>query len=340
MNMKRRIPDVLDRTSALIQPALLAAVDRLSPELSVPARYHFGWADAAGLPLPKGRYGKGVRPTLALLSAEAVGASPEVALPGAVAVELVHNFSLVHDDIVDDDAERRHRSTMWKVFGAGNAIIAGDALMVLAIQVLLEESTPAHMAAAADLAQATMAMIAGQYLDMSFNRRELVEVEDCWDMVSQKTGALLAHASAVGAILAGAPAHTVEALRSFGKDLGLGFQAMDDLLGIWGDPAVTGKPAGNDLRERKMSIPVTVAMRSGTKAGALLADLYAREHLSDHDITTAAALVEKAGGRAATAVASQECLQRAAQALSAADIEPRVAEELHGLARFVVNREF
>ena len=338
--MKRRIPEVLEWTRALVQPALESAMDRLSPELGIPARYHFGWVDARGSPLRESRHGKGVRPTLALLSAEAAGTPAEVALPGAVAVELVHNFSLVHDDIIDDDDERRHRATVWKVFGVGDAIIAGDALMGLAFELLLEEATPARTAAAADLVQATMAMIAGQYMDMSFHRRETVEVEECWEMVSRKTGALLAHASAVGAILADAPSQTVEALRRFGHELGLGFQAIDDLLGIWGEPAVTGKPAGNDLRERKKSIPVTAALRSGTRAGEMLADLYAQEHLDDGDITRAASLVEEAGGRAATAEAARDCMHRASQALATADLEEQPAEELLDLANFVANRKF
>ena len=338
--MKRRTPEVLEWARTLVEPALEAATRRLSPDLGLPARYHFGWVDPCGSPLEESLHGKGVRPTLALLSAGAAGAPAEVALPGAVAVELVHNFSLIHDDIIDDDDERRHRATVWKVFGVGDAIIVGDALMGLAFELLLEEATPARTAAATDLVQATMAMIAGQYMDMSFNRQDTVGVTECWEMVSRKTGALLAHASAVGAILADAPPETVEALRRFGRELGLCFQAIDDLLGIWGEPAVTGKPAGNDLRERKKSIPVAVALSSGTRAGEMLADLYAQEHLNESDIARAAALVEEAGGRSATAEAARDCMQRAAQALTAADLEEQPAEELLDLASFVVNREF
>ena len=338
--MKRRTSEVLEWARTLVEPALEAATDRLPPDLGLPARYHFGWVDARGSPLPESLHGKGVRPTLALLSAQAAGAPAAIALPGAVAVELVHNFSLVHDDIIDDDDERRHRATVWKVFGVGDAIIAGDAMMGLAFELLLEEATPARTAAAADLVQATMAMIAGQYMDMSFNRRDTVGVTECWEMVSRKTGALLAHASAVGAILAEAPPQTVESLRRFGQELGLCFQAIDDLLGIWGEPSVTGKPAGNDLRERKKSIPVAVALSSGTRAGEVLADLYAQEHLNEDDIARATALVEEAGGRAATAQAARDCMQRAAQALTTADLEEQPAGELLDLANFVVNREF
>lgn len=340
MTRRPTVPQALERTAELLGPALRAAVDRLSPELSIPARYQFGWVDARGRPHPGRRAGKGVRPTLALLSAEAVGAAPEVGLPGAVAVELVHNFSLVHDDIVDDDEQRRHRPTMWKVFGVGEAIIVGDALTGLALRVLLDQPSPARTAAAADLNRATMSMIAGQYQDMSFHRRDRVGVEECWDMISNKTGALLGHAGAVGAILASAPDAHVEALRRFGHQLGLAFQARDDLLGIWGDPAVTGKPVGNDLREKKRSIPVTVALCSGTPAGEELASLYRRDHLDDDAIARAARLVEEAGGKEAAEEAARRKLRNARRALSSADLEPGPARQLLELAEFVVNREF
>ena len=255
----------------MVEPALIEAVGRLPANLALPIRYHFGWVDAAGLALPDARHGKGIRPTLALLSAEAVGAAAEVAVPGALAVEIVHNFSLVHDDIIDDDPERRHRATVWKVFGTGDAIIVGDALMLLGLELLLDPPTPFSVAAAADLARATSSMIAGQYMDMKFDRSEAVDVDLCWEMVSLKTGALLAHACAVGAILAGAPESTVQQLRRFGAELGRAFQAVDDLLGIWGDPSVTGK-AGRQRSSGAQEIDpggggARVGFRSGTDAG-------------------------------------------------------------------------
>lgn len=337
--MSSPAPAVLGRAGELVRPALMAAVDRLAPELAVPVRYHFGWTDAAGAPLATGG-GKGVRSTLAVLSAEAVGAAPAVAVPGGVAVELIHNYSLIHDDIVDDDAERRHRPTVWKVYGTDNAIIVGDAVMALAFETLLEGATPARAAAAADLAAATAGMIAGQSLDMSLHTRPAVSVAECWEMISLKTGALLAHASAVGAILAGAPTATIAGLRRFGEELGRGFQAVDDLLGIWGEPAVTGKPAGNDLRERKRSLPVTVALGSDTAAAAELAEIYTRDRPDEADIARAAALVEEVGGRAVTAAAARECMERAAEALAAVEIEAAAAAELQELADFIVDRDF
>ncbi len=338
--MRRPAPAVLGRAAGLVQPALAAAVDRLSPELAVPVRYHFGWTEPDGTPLPGARGGKGVRSALALLSAEAAGAEPEVGVPGGVAVELIHNYSLIHDDIVDDDAERRHRPTVWKVYGTDNAIIIGDAVMSLAFETLLAEGSPERAAAAADLAGANAAMIRGQSLDMSLHARDAVSVSDCWEMISLKTGALLAHASAVGAILAGAPGPVVAALRRFGDEVGRGFQATDDLLGIWGEPAVTGKAAGNDLRERKRSLPVTIALNSNTAAAAELARIYDGDDIVDDDITRAADLIEEVGGRAVTAAAARECISRASEALASVDIDAAAAGELRDMADFIVDRDY
>ena len=338
--MTRPAPAVLDRAGDLVRPALSAAVDRLPAELAIPVRYHFGWADTQGAALPAERGGKGVRAALALLSAEATGAAPAVATPGAVAVELIHNYSLIHDDIVDGDVERRHRPTVWKVYGSDNAVIIGDAVMALAFEVLLASTAPPRAAAAADLARANAAMIAGQSLDMTLHSRLNVSLEDCWEMISLKTGALLAHASAVGAILADAPASTVGALRRFGEEVGRGFQATDDLLGIWGRPEVTGKPAGNDLRERKRSLPVTVALNSESPAAAELADLYSREHLDDEAVARATALIEEVGGRAATAAAARRCMENAIEAVASVDLDPGAAAELQDLAAFIVDREY
>jgi geranylgeranyl diphosphate synthase type I len=140
------VPDVLTRTRGAITPAMVAAIDRLEPDIRRQASYHLGWSDAEGRPLDSPT-GKGIRPALALLSAAAAWSDPSVGIPGAVAVELVHNFSLIHDDIIDGDTERHHRPTVWSVFGVGPAIIAGDALEILAHQILLEASETTGAAA-------------------------------------------------------------------------------------------------------------------------------------------------------------------------------------------------
>jgi geranylgeranyl diphosphate synthase type I len=198
-----------------------------------------------------------------MLSAEAAWADAQVGAPGGVAVELVHSFSLVHDDLMDGDLERHHRPTVWALWGPGAAVIAGDALATLATSVLLGSPNPAAPAAAVALGQATAEMIAGQADDLAFEKRRSVSVEECMAMSTAKTGALLGCAASIGAILAAAPAATVRALRDYGRHLGVAFQAVDDLLGIWGEPTTTGKPVGNDIRLRKKSMPIVAALAAG-----------------------------------------------------------------------------
>jgi geranylgeranyl diphosphate synthase, type I len=238
------------------------AVAGLTPSIRDVVSYHVGWTDAAGNPAAvKG--GKGIRAALATLSAEASWADAAVGAPGGVAVELVHNFSLLHDDLMDGDVERRHRPTAWALWGPSVALLAGDALCTLATDVLLRTANPAAPAAALALCEATAEMIAGQADDLAFEARRSVSVEECMGMSTAKTGALLGCAASIGAILAAAPAATVRALRDFGRHLGVAFQATDDLLGIWGDPATTGKPIGNDIRQRKKSMPIVAALAAG-----------------------------------------------------------------------------
>ncbi|MGH9121044.1 MAG: polyprenyl synthetase family protein, partial [Acidimicrobiales bacterium] len=278
-----RVPEVLRKAKEVVAPAMAAALDRLDPDLRVQATYHLGWTDSEGNPTGPGE-GKGIRPALALLSAEAAWADQSAGIPGAVAIELVHNFSLIHDDIIDGDEERHHRRALWTVYGLGPAIIAGDALATLANQVLLDvppraaenshrPATWPGADASAALAEATQAMIAGQADDMAFERRTTVSVEECTAMCAAKTGALLGCASSIGAILAGALPATVAALRDYGQHLGLAFQAVDDLLGIWGDPDRTGKPAGSDLRQRKKTLPVVSALGAGGEEAEELREL-------------------------------------------------------------------
>ncbi|CAM5490052.1 hypothetical protein SMICM304S_09552 [Streptomyces microflavus] len=245
---------LLERRTALSAPVLRAAVDRLAPPMDTVAAYHFGWIDAEGRP-SDGDGGKAVRPALALLSAEVAGAPSEAGIPGAVAVELVHNFSLLHDDLMDGDEQRRHRDTVWKVHGPAQAILVGDALFALAYDVLLELGTVEAGRAARRLTSATRKLIDGQAQDISYEHRERVTVEECLEMEGNKTGALLACAVSIGAVLGGADNRT---RRHPGgvrlPRLGLAFQAVDDLLGIWGDPEATGKQTWSDLRQRKKSL--------------------------------------------------------------------------------------
>ncbi|HEV7627701.1 MAG TPA: polyprenyl synthetase family protein, partial [Streptomyces sp.] len=316
---------LLERGRRLATPKLRAAVAQLAPPMDTVAAYHFGWIDAEGRPSDSDG-GKAVRPALALLSAEAAGASPETGLPGAVAVELVHNFSLLHDDLMDGDEQRRHRDTVWKVHGPAQAILVGDALFALANEILLEPATAEACRATRRLTRATRKLIDGQAQDISYENREQVSVEECLEMEGNKTGALLACAVSIGAVLGGADDRMADALDSYGYHLGLAFQAVDDLLGIWGDPEATGKQTWSDLRQRKKSLPVVAALSSPDPAAKRLAELMRAdaqksqaefEHFDEAEFATRAALIEETGGREWT---SQEAQRQHTTALAA--LEP------------------
>ncbi len=217
-----------------VEPALRAAVAGMPLATQRITNYHFGWEDEEGAPT-RADGGKALRPALVLLASQAVGGTAEAAVPAAVAVELVHNFSLLHDDVMDCDLTRRHRATAWSVFGLGPAILAGDALLSLAFDVLVDSGNQRAGEAARMLGSAVQELVDGQLADSSFETRDDVVLSECVRMAQLKTGALLGCSTALGALFGGGRAEQVDHLRLFGEDLGLAYQYVDDLLGIWGD---------------------------------------------------------------------------------------------------------
>ncbi|EKX62282.1 polyprenyl synthetase family protein [Streptomyces ipomoeae] len=336
---------LLERGRTLATPVLRAAIERLAPPMNTVAAYHFGWIDAHGNPADSDG-GKAVRPALAVMSAEVTGAAPEVGVPGAVAVELVHNFSLLHDDLMDGDEQRRHRDTVWKSYGPAQAILVGDALMVLANEILLELGTAEAARATRRVTTATRALIDGQAQDISYEHRERVTVEECLEMEGNKTGALLACASSIGAVLGGADDRTADTLEKYGYHLGLAFQAVDDLLGIWGDPEATGKQTWSDLRQRKKSLPVVAALAAGGQASEQLGEILAAdakssdfESFSEEEFAARAALIEQAGGREWTAEEARRQHAIAIGALDSIRMPEYVRDQFAALADFVVVRK-
>jgi geranylgeranyl diphosphate synthase, type I len=336
---------VLGEARDLLDGPMHAAIGRLAPSVGNVVAYHLGWIEADGS-AREGSTGKAIRPALAILSARSVGADDRVGVPGALAVELVHNFSLLHDDVMDGDRERRHRPTAWTVFGTSAALLAGDALLALAFGSMLDVEPLRSQAAQRALAAATQRLIVGQVDDLDFERRLDVTLEECLEMAAGKTAALVACSASIGARLADASpvsAAAIEALELFGHHLGLAFQLVDDLLGIWGATAITGKPVGADLRARKNSLPVVAAMTSGTPAGAELRDVYASGALhpeaDEAAVARAAALVEEAGGRRWADDETARRLAQATEALRSADLEPAARSFLLELAGYVVDRD-
>ena len=335
-------PRALGRCRDEVMPALRAIVARLDPLSRTATSYHLGWTEADGTPRPGGS-GKSVRATLALLAAELAGAPAAVGLPGAVAVELVHNFSLLQDDVMDGDTERRHRPTVWSIWGSSNALLVGDALLALAAEVLLESPSPTAPAATVELMAATRHLVRGQIADLAFESRHQVGLDECLDMADGKTAALLAASTAVGALLGDAAPPVVDALRGYGRHLGIAFQLVDDLLGIWGDPAVTGKPVLADLRARKKSLPITHVLSQDSSAGRALADWYAVPPAPGGDapdqLQRAADLVEAGGGRAWATAEAERHLSRGEELLARVALPAAPLAELLELGRYLTRRD-
>ena len=333
---------LLSESRASVDPELRAAIAALPPMMRRVALYHFGWQHADGTPA-EGNAGKAIRPALVLTAATALGGptARAAAVRAAAAVELIHNFTLLHDDVMDRDTTRRHRPTAWTVFGDADAILTGDAVQALGLRLLASDSHPASAAAAIRLADCVMELCEGQHTDTAMERRAPCEVtlDETLAMAEAKTGALLGCACALGGLYAGAADEDVEALDAFGRQAGLAFQLIDDVIGIWGDPRHTGKPAGADLAVRKKSLPVVAALTSGTPAAAELAALYAAPYDEDkEDLERTALAVERAGGRDWAQAQAADRMARAMQELARAVPDPESAGGLLALAEFVTRR--
>ena len=264
-------------------------------------RYHLGWLNEQLAPA-SAPTGKRLRPLLCLLSAEACGDDAGRAQPVAVALELLHNFSLIHDDIEDHDSVRHHRPTVWALWGQAQGINAGDGMHVLsylALLPLVELGVPAQavLRLLESLAETSLIITEGQHLDLAFERREDVSPAEYLDMIGRKSAALLSCAAASGAIVAGAGQPQVAALAQYGHQLGMGFQIRDDILGIWGEAETTGKPAG-DLYRRKKTLPSLYALsRTEGEDRAALRHLFATERPEAEDVARALAALERTGAR-------------------------------------------
>ncbi len=265
----------------------------------------------------------------------ACGGTPESATPAAVAAELIHNFTLIHDDVMDGDATRRGRPTVWAMWGLPAAVLLGDALHALAAEVLAARLPAVVVGPALDRLESTVIELCrGQHEDCAAVHERQPTIEDCERTAMGKTGALMGCACTLGALCAGADEATVTLMDRFGRELGLAFQLIDDLHGIWGDPTVSGKPA-EDLARRKYTLPVVAALRSGTTAAAELNQLYLRsDPLSSNEIAHAAKLIEAAGARGWTQRQADQRIENALRGLPA----QLASADLEALARLVGHR--
>ena len=304
--------------------------------------YHMGWTGEGAGPEATG---KRIRPLLVLLTAAASNQAAdgvdtwEPVLPAAAAVELVHNFSLVHDDIQDKSEKRRGRDTAWVKWGMQQAINAGDGLLVLsnlAITDLAQQHRAEKVIRAAQVLHTTcLELTRGQFLDMSYEKRNDLGVEDYWPMIGGKTASLLACCCHLGALLGGADEPTQDAYRSFGYSLGLAFQVQDDILGIWGDEAVTGKSVASDLVEGKKSLPVLAGLGKKGK----FAERWAQGPIRQADVEELAKLLASESAYTYTHQAARQMTDMALSSLSEADPHGEAGEALSTLAGKLLGRE-
>jgi geranylgeranyl diphosphate synthase type I len=337
-------PVILDRYKDEVERALGEVLSLDNPDLQTMLRYHLGWVDEHGLSLASNQ-GKGLRSSLCMFACEAVGGRPSQALSVAVAVELIHNFSLIHDDIQDGDLERRHRPTLWAVWGRPMALQAGNVMRVLAdmgTQHLAQNRVaPAVVVACGQvLTDACLEMIEGQYLDLDFEGRTDIETSAYLEMISRKTGALIRCSMQLGALTGKSDARTVQALATFGQYLGAVFQIRDDYLGMWGYEEETGKAAGNDLRKKKNSLPLVYALQqAGTMEREQLQSIYAKERVEDRDVASTLALLADLGTLEYVQSLAQDQAARAFQAIEGIQLVPGAREELEELVEFLLARQ-
>jgi geranylgeranyl diphosphate synthase, type I len=297
--------------------------------------YHMGWSGEGAGPEAAG---KRIRPLLVLLSASSCGADWRSALPAAAAVELVHNFSLVHDDIQDNSDKRRGRPTTWVKWGMPMAINVGDALFVMSTQAMMdlkENYGPETIVRAAEILHNTcLELTRGQFLDMSYEERTDLGVEDYWPMIAGKTAALLSACCHIGALLGGADDIGQDAYRAFGHYLGLAFQVQDDMLGIWGDEILTGKSAASDLIDGKNSLPVLAGLATNGRFAAR----WKQGAIRAEEVQELARLLAREGGYETAATAAKQMTDLALMSLREADPQGAAGDALFELTDRMLKR--
>lgn len=339
-----QLPGMFLRYRPGINAALRASLSQQEPHVYDMLRYYMGWVNVDGTPCVA-MEGKLLRPTLCLFACQATGGMVEQAMPAAVALEFIHNFSLIHDDIQDRDETRHNRQTLWAVWGLPNALVAGNVLRIVAdksLQGLVERGLEPDRALAVIgvLTEAYLEMIEGQYLDISFEGQPDVYLQDYLGMISRKTGALIRCAFTMGALTGTRDRQAVDAFRACGEALGLVFQVRDDVLGVWGDEETTGKPVGADIRRKKNSFPVVYAMSQARgRDRQFLLDTYNKTQLTDSDVNNVLEIMERLNTRAYADSMAAEHGHRAAEALNAVEMASSAKQEVEELVQFLLVRE-
>jgi len=297
--------------------------------------YHLGWAE-----IDSQAPGKRIRPLLTLLSCATLGGDWKSALPAAAAIELIHNFSLVHDDIEDNSETRRGRPTIWKRWGIAKAINLGDAIFVLSrlSSYRLQNTglSPERILAISNVMDnACLELTIGQQMDLEFEELATVDLDTYLRMIRGKTAALVAASTKSGAIVAGAQDEIVDTLSTYGHHLGLAFQIRDDILGIWGESARTGKSTGDDLRSRKKTLPILFGLNQSQE----FKKLWDTEKVDETTLHNMRRTLEASTALKYTNEKAEIHTQSALDALAAIDGVDPFHKQLTDLTHTLLNRE-
>lgn len=329
-------PDIMRASKKFLSNHDVAVYDML--------RYSMGWKGLYEIKTSATK-GKALRPTLCLLACAATGGSTKQAIPLAVAIEFIHNFSLIHDDIQDCDKTRHHRPTLWTLTGVPKAISAGNILRTTADSSLHNLTnagieTEKVLEAISVLTKACLEMIEGQYLDVSYEGTPNISIDDYLNMIAKKTGALIRSSLHLGALIGTSNRSTINAFLSCGQSLGYLFQITDDILGIWGNENATGKPVGSDLKRKKKSLPVVHLMtQASEKNKNILIETYRKPHLSDKDINNIIDLMNCTKTKEyAQALAKTHC-DKALESLGGIELTSEARNDLEELIGFLFYRD-
>lgn len=342
---RTQVPSFFSRYQPSIDRALRAELERYDSEIRKTHRYHLGWANEEGQELVATQ-GKRLRPTMVLLGADAVDGDVQLAFPVATALELVHNFSLIHDDIEDRDRFRHHRPTVWVVWGDETAIVSGNSMLKIA-----DRATRALLALGIDntksmqvrrtITEAYMRMIEGQFMDIDFETRASVSVEAYLSMIERKTGALIETSLYLGALVAGDEDTKIavsEGLREAGYEFGRLFQIRDDVLGVWGSDE-TGKPVCGDIYKKKKSLPAIHALNASQGTASFeIQTIYRKPELDERDVETVLEIMTDCGTYDYCDLMSQKHWSAAAAIVDELDLNPGIRDDLFELGEYLVER--
>jgi geranylgeranyl diphosphate synthase type I len=340
------LPSFFSRYQEPVERALRAELNSLELPLYGTHRYYMGWTEADGAPSAVNGGGKRFRPTLTLLSADAAGGELDRAMPVAVALEYVHNFSLIHDDLEDGDRFRRHRATVWAVWGEATAIVSGNAMLKVADRAahrLVERGVAPEVALEAErsLTSNYLRMMEGQYLDIHFEGLPAVTVEQYLDMIERKTGALIETAVFLGSFVSrkeGPDKRLSDGLRAVGYELGRIFQIRDDILGVWGGQE-TGKPVGADIRRKKKALPAVHALSHASGAAKQrISSIFAKKEMDGDDVESVLEIMEDLGTQEYCQSLANERWKRGRSVIKSLHLAGDTARDFEELGEFLLVR--